>query len=208
MAINPDKKFNDPELQNIKEKIDQIPVNIPIQPPNEYLIKAQKKFAAVEWEQQIYFQLQCAKQPIVTLDGIDYRNTDVTDEQERDMAEKQLIWERFYSSWFIQVNRMLLEDIGSEKARQDMAKKIAELKKPVDEADTEYFATCCIYYYGIPREVALKHKELLLPYIIGRRYLHTKALVGNAFNDIKSGRGTTIKNVLNDTVNRLNINNL
>jgi hypothetical protein len=200
MAINSEKNFKDPELQNIKRQIEQIP-NVSNIPENEYLTKAQKRFAAVEWEQQIYFQLFCAKHSSVTIDDIKYNAQTVGDKAERDMGNKEAIWNRLYNSYLRNMALMFIDenDMKDEKKLEEFGNRILEMKKIVDDADAEYFSTCALYFYGIPKDKALLNKEMLVPYVIGRKYYHSKAFVGSAFNDIQKGKSTEQVNSL-DTI--------
>lgn len=202
MAVNPKStKYIDPELNKIQDQIDAIPSNIGninVPPENEYLTKAQKKFAAVEWEQQIYFQLFCAKQPFIIIDNVTYNNQTVGHVAEVEMSDKYAIWERLFLSYQFNIARAFIteKDMQDTKKLAEFDQRIKDMKKIVDEADSENLAVCAFHFYGIPRDIALANKEMLLPYIIGRKYYHQKAFVGKSLDDIKRGKATLAKNGL------------
>ena len=190
MAL-PSDKIKDPELKALAKEYESIP-DTPKQEQNEYLIKAQRRFAATEWEQQMYFQFHCAKKSFIELDGQKYYSHTIGDPAEIDISEKQVIWESLLNNFTFNVAKMKIEekDMLDPKKLDEFKKRIIELKKPVDEADRELFLVCCLHFYGIPRDVALKNKEMLIPFIIGRKYIQQKALAGQSYDDMKNGKAT------------------
>lgn len=170
---------------------------------NEFLDKAQKRFEAVEWEQQMYFHFHCAKKAFIEIEGVKYNGRTISDPEEIDIADKQIIWERLLLSYQYSVSKMLLEDLKDPKKMDEFKDKIKEIKKPVDDADRELFLICCLYFYGIDKDTALKNKEMLMPYLIGRRYLQGKAFVGRAFQDMKENKSTERNSSLSTIVDGL-----
>jgi hypothetical protein len=82
--------------------------------------------------------------------------------------------------------------------------KIKEMKKVVNEADKELFVKCSSYFYKISEEIALKNKELLMPFIIGRKYIQQKALAREAYKRMKANLTTTeLESSLADIINGL-----
>jgi hypothetical protein len=170
---------------------------------NEYLVKKQKIFAANEWEQTLLFQLWCAKQPRIKIGTKEYNARTINNNEEIDIANKVAIWERLFVSYQIIISNMTVKDTTNAKLVNELKNKILELKKAVDKADTEMFVICALYFYGIPGEVALDNKEMLMPYVIGRKYLHGKALVGRAFLDIAEQLATEANNSLTTIIDNL-----
>jgi hypothetical protein len=188
---------------SIKSSVENEIVKIVPPERNEFLVKAQKKYAAIEWEQALYFHLYCSRKPYIEIDNVKYYPQTVSHDQEIDLGEKQTIWESLYNSFTYNLSKMVLKDMRDEKKITEFNDEIKKMKKPVDDADKELFLKCCSYFYDIPEKVALDNKEMLMPFVIGRKYIHQKAFAGEAYKKMKANETTELKSSLSTIIDGL-----
>lgn len=205
MAVNNEIKKITNEINEIDtdQKIhDNERRNDPLTSNNPYLLKAQQRFEAIQWEEQTAIQIKAGSSKSIIIGHVEYKNRTVGDIEEADLGEKYAIWERLFVS-FENTVRLIVADMRKPEEIKQLGERIEVIQKPLNDADNDNFMLGCKYYFGIPEDIARKNKEMLLPYIIGRRYLHNKAVVGSTFNDIASGKVTPSKNDLTRYTNSL-----
>lgn len=151
---------------------------------NSYMEKEKNRFLAQQWKEQLYVQLVCGKQKTITIDKNDYNNRTISDEEELSMNKLFSLLNKIE-----QLNAIKFEELGKDMKEIDVEKLkqgIDKLEDDLAKVENDYFCKCCLAYFGIPKDVALKNKEMLLPYVAGRNYWRDLRVVGNTFHAIKN----------------------
>lgn len=164
----------------VKTDTEQLPdLNI-----NQYLRKERDRFLANQWKEQLYVQLIYGKQKQITIDKTDYNNRTISDADELELNKLFSLLNKVE-----QLNAIKFQEIGTDMKEIDIDKikqAIDKLETDLNTVENDYFCKCCEVYYSIPRDVALKNKEMLSAYIAGRNYWKDLRVVGNTFHAIKN----------------------
>lgn len=78
---------------------------------------------------------------------------------------------------------------------QEFKDKIEAITKEVGVAEKDYFVTRAESYFGIPETTALDNKEMLEPFLDGRKYLMDLKVLGDANKDIENGKPLNLNNI-------------
>ena len=193
MSKEPDKN-NTVQVEAPKENNDDLAFK-----NNPYLEKAQKKFYADQWLEQLRVQLIYGKQKDITIENSTYHNTTISDEDEKKINTFWALLQKVTQLYDIK-----FAELGVGQKEVDVGKlkeQIENLQKDIDDVERDYFCECARAFYNIPRDVALKNKEMLSPYLAGRNYWKDLRVVGNTYNAIKND--TVTPQLLNKLANIL-----
>lgn len=150
---------------------------------NEYLKKEQQKFFANQWVLQQNFQIRCGGADKIKLGDKEYSFKGVTKEQENEVKLRAFYFEKLNIAFNYDIGVL---NLGFNVEQKDITKlkdTIKTLKQAMDQADEDFITYGAEIYFGIPKEIALKHFEEVAPYVLGRKYLNDIRVSGNR-NDL------------------------
>lgn len=166
---------------------------------NPYLEKERSQFQAKQWREQLFAQLIYGKQKDITIGNATYNNKTLSDEDELSLNKHFSLLNKVEQLYAIKLDALGkdMKDIDITKLKE----QIDKLETDLNTVENDYFCECARVYYEIPKDVALKNKEMLSAYIAGRNYWKDLRVVGNTFNAIKND--TVTPQILNKIANIL-----